>query len=67
MIFTTTIHGTPCYCHVMGSTAKKLYYRLLDQNRRPALWLKCLQTPETEQQLLQEYRATSHTEYYVAP
>lgn len=66
MIFPTNINGTHCRCHVMGSTDQKLYYRLLDKNGRPAQWLKRLQTPQTEQQLQREYRATNAVEYYVA-
>lgn len=66
MIFSTNVNGTRCQCHVMGSTDQKLYYRLLDKNGRPALWLKRLQTPQTDQQLQREYQATIAVVYYGA-
>ncbi len=66
MILPTNINGTNCRCHVMGSTDQKLYYRLLDKNGRPAQWLKLLQTPHSERQLQQQYRATNAAGYYGA-
>ncbi len=66
MTIHTKVNGTSCRCQVMGSPDQKLYYRLLDTNGRPAPWLKQMQTPQSEQQFLQEYRGINATEYDVA-
>ena len=66
MTLPTNVNGTCCRCQVMGSTDQKLYYRLLDTNGRSVPWPKQLQTPQSEQQLQQEYRGINATEYYVA-